>query len=165
MKKFCLVFILLLLSVQLYAEKAKLKDEAERKAQIIQELNLAGRQTRLDLAKGFIIPGAALVFSAQFLPIGGILATFERNDYRDKYSQSNGSEAEKYRKKAEKADKKANAYAAMTYTCLGLGLAMVATGVVFFSIKFKGEQKVMKKYNLSFGTSPTNGTLQLALNW
>ena len=165
MKKFCLLFILLLLSIQLSAEEAKPKDETERKAQIIQELNLAGRQTRLELATGFIVPGAALVISAPFFTIGSIFASFDRDDYLREYSQSNGREAEKYRKKAEKADKKANAYVAMTYTCLGLGLAMVATGVVFFSIKFKGEKEVMKKYNLSFGTSPTNGTLQLALNW
>ena len=48
---------------------------------------------------------------------------------------------------------------------LGLGGAMFISGIVLYSVDFKAEKEVKRKYNLSFGASPADGTMRLTLNW
>ena len=48
---------------------------------------------------------------------------------------------------------------------VGVGAALITTGIVFYSIEFDGEKEVKKKYNLSFGASPADSSLYFTLNW
>ena len=70
-----------------------------------------------------------------------------------------------FRKKTQDADKKRKTYMGLGFAGIGAGVALIATGITFYSIEFEGEKEVKKKYNLSFGTSPIDGTLQFAINW
>ena len=70
-----------------------------------------------------------------------------------------------YRKKVNDADKKYKTYSILGGVGIGVGVALIATGIVFYSIEFKEEQEVKKKYNLSFGAQPGKGTLYVTLNW
>ena len=72
---------------------------------------------------------------------------------------------DKYRKKTTDAHNKMNKYNTLGGVGLGLGAALIATGITFYCIEFKGEKEVRKKYNVSFGASPFDGTLQFAINW
>ena len=70
-----------------------------------------------------------------------------------------------FRKKTNDADKKRKTYLALGGVGIGVGVALIATGITFYSIEFEGEKEVKKKYNVSFGASPIDGTLQFAINW
>ena len=90
----------------------------------------------------------------------------DRKKYYGKYLDAeNEEQIVLYRKKSQDADKKRKTYAALGGVGVGLGIAMMTTGIVFYSIDFEGEKEVKKKYNVSFGTSPMDGTIQLTLNW
>ncbi|MBO7126507.1 sel1 repeat family protein [bacterium] len=154
------------------ADEARRKDEAERrkaekekKDKITAELNQAGRKKRLTIATTTFVSG--IVVGA----LGGVSfyamneAEKDRKNYYDKYLDAVGSDADKYHKKAQDADKKRKTYLILGGVGAGLGVALITTGIVFYSIDFEGEKKVKKKYNLSFGASPMDGTLQFALRW
>ncbi len=133
---------------------------------IKEELNKAGRKTRLGIATGFFIPGIALTI------LGGVSfyemneAEKDRKEYYGRYLDAeNEEQIVLYRKKAQDADKRRKTYAILGGVGIGVGIAMMTTGIVFYSIDFKGEKEVKKKYNLSFGTSPMDGTLQFAVRW
>ena len=70
-----------------------------------------------------------------------------------------------FRKKTNDADSKRKTYMILGGVGIGVGVALIATGITFYSIEFKDEKEVKKKYNVSFGASPMDGTLQFALNW
>ena len=147
------------------AETERRKAEKEKKDKITAELNQAGRKKRLTIATTTFVSG--IVVGA----LGGVSfyamneAEKDRKNYYDKYLDAIGSDADKYRKKAHDADKKRKTYLILGGVGAGLGVALITTGIVFYSIDFEGEKEVKKKYNLSFGASPIDGTLQFALNW
>ena len=147
------------------AEAEKRKAEKEKKDKITAELNKAGRKKRLTIATTTFVSG--IVVGA----LGGVSfyamneAEKDRKNYYDIYLDAVGSDADKYRKKAQDADKKRKTYLILGGVGAGLGVALITTGIVFYSIDFEGEKEVKKKYNLSFGASPIDGTLQFALRW
>ena len=157
------------------AEEAKIakakKDEEKRIAkekerQIKEEINKAGRKKRIAIATGVFVPGLALIG-------GGAASLYMMSDaqkWHDKYykkylSANDNFTADKYRKKTKTAGDHAQLYKILGSVGIGLGAAMVTTGIVFYSIEFKEEKEVKKKYNVSIGASPMDGTLQFALMW
>jgi len=147
------------------AEEAKRKAEKEKKARMIEELNRAGRKTRLTIATTTLVSGIVVGALGGVSFYGMNKAEKDRKNYYDKYLDAVGSDADKYRKKAQDADKKRKTYMILGGVGAGLGVALITTGIVFYSIDFEGEKRVKKKYNLSFGATPIDGTLQLTLNW
>ena len=146
------------------AEKERLKKE--REANFKKELNQAGKKKRIAIATGILVPGVVLLGGAAF-------SFYEMSDSRkwhDKYYQkylaaTDTSTADKYRKKTKKARDDVQLFKILGSVGIGVGAAMVATGIAFYSIEFEGEKAVKKKYNVSFGASPFDGTLQFALRW
>lgn len=144
-------------------EKPKELTEEEK---FKKELNDAGRRTRL-------IAGSTTLVAGVVIGALGGASLYEMNEakkLRDKalnlYNQSETqADMDKYRKKTNKYDKQRKTYMALGIAGIGVGVALIATGITFYSIEFKDEKEVKKKYNVSFGASPMDGTLQFALNW
>ena len=152
-------------------EKRKAEEEAkriedEKNRQLKEELNRAGRKTRLTIATSTLVAGAAVTILGGISFNGMNKQEKKRKDYYQEYllSETN-SEAAIYKKKANDADSKRKTYMILGSVGIGVGVALIATGITFYSIEFKGEKEVKKKYNLSFGASPIDGTIQFALNW
>lgn len=142
------------------------KKEPTEEDKFKEELNSAGRKTRLTIATTTLVAGAVVG------ALGGVSlyamkeAKKDRDKYLDFYKQSTTQEDMDYfRKKTNDADKKRKTYMALGGVGIGVGVALIATGITFYCIEFKGEKDVKKKYNVSFGASPMDGTLQFALNW
>ncbi len=142
------------------------KKEPTNEDKFKEELNSAGRKTRLTIATTTLVAGAVVG------ALGGVSlyamneAKKDRDKYLDSYRQSATQESMNYfRKKTNDADKKRKTYMALGGVGIGVGVALIATGITFYSIEFEGEKDVKKKYNVSFGTSPMDGTLQFALRW
>ena len=90
----------------------------------------------------------------------------DRDKYLNYYNYSETqADMDLYRKKTNDADKKRKKYLILGGVGAGVGAALIATGITLYCIEFKGEKEVKKKYNVSFGASPFDGTLQFALNW
>lgn len=143
-------------------------DEANqiKNEKIKEELNQAGRTTRLAIATTTLVSGIVVGILGGISFYGSDQAEKDRKKYYGKYlDATTETQIQLYRKKAEDADKKRKTYKALGYTGIGVGAALIATGIVFYSIDFKEEKEVKKRYNVSFGVSPMDGTLQLALNW
>ena len=147
--------------VNTFDEANQIKNE-----KIKEELNKAGRKKRLGIATGIFIPGIAVTILGGVSFAGMNEAEKDRKKYYGKYLDAeNEEQIVLYRKKSQDADKKRKTYAALGGVGVGLGIAMMTTGIVFYSIDFEGEKEVKKKYNVSFGASPMDGTIQLTLNW
>lgn len=145
-------------------EARRIQEEKDRKIKI--ELNHAGRKKRLAIATSTFVSGVVVTI------LGGVSlkamnkAGKDHDKYYQEYLEAKSNyEAEDYRKKAQNADKKHKTYMGLGIAGIGVGVALIATGITFYSIEFDGEKEVKKKYNLSFGASPMDGTLQLALRW
>ena len=148
------------------AEAEKERQRKEREANFKKELDQAGKKKRIAIATGVLVPGIALLGS-------GAVLLYEMSDsqkWHDKYYQkylaaTDSSTADKYRKKTKKARDEVQLFKILGSVGIGIGAAMAVTGIVFYSIEFEGEKAVKKKYNVSFGASPMDGTLQFALRW
>lgn len=147
------------------AEENRKKAEADKKTKIADELNRAGRKKRLGMATGFLASGVVVTILGGVSFYGMGSAEKDRKNYYDEYWGATGSKATEYRKKAQDADKKRKTYLALGIAGVGAGVALITTGIVFYSIDFESEKKVKKKYNVSIGTNPLDGTIQFALNW
>ena len=147
-------------------EEAKRKAEEERNRQIKDELNQAGRKKRIVIATSTLVVGAVAV------GLGGF-SFYEMSDskkwhgiYMDRYAAATDSyTAEIYRKRAKKANREQQLFTILGSIGVGVGAALITTGIVFYSIEFDGEKEVKKKYNLSFGASPADSSLYFTLNW
>ena len=142
------------------------KKEPTNEDKFKEELNSAGRKTRLTIATTTLVAGAVVG------ALGGVSlyamkeAKKDRDVYFSHYNNSTASEdIAYYRKKTQDADNKRKTYMILGGVGIGVGIALIATGITFYSIEFEGEKEVKKKYNVSFGASPMDGTLQFALNW
>ena len=130
------------------------------------ELNQAGRKKRLAIATSTLVSGVVIGGLGGFSLYLMNEAKKDRDKYFDKYNLSTTpDDVEMYRKKTNNADKKRKTYLILGGVGIGVGAALIITGITFYSIEFKGEKEVKKKYNVSFGASPMDGTLQFALNW
>ena len=148
------------------AEAEKRKAEADKNAKITEELNRAGRKKRLGIATGLFIPGLLLAAGGGVSFYGMFKAESDRKNYYDKYLDSKHEvDAVNYRKKAQDCDKKRKTYLILGGVGAGVGAALIVTGITLYSIDFEGEKDVKKKYNISLGTQPSNGTFYFALNW
>lgn len=161
------------------AEKARIAAEEKRKAEaekerqrkepetnFNEELYQANKKKRIAIATGIFVPGVALLGGGA----GLLYAMSDSQKWHDKYYQkyiqaTDTPSADKYRKKAKKAGDHAQLYKILGSVGISVGAAMVVTGIVFYSIEFEGEKQNKKKYNVSFGASPMDGTLQFALRW
>lgn len=142
------------------------KKEPTEEDKFKEELNSAGRKTRLTIATTTLVAGAVVGVLGGVSFYGMNNAKKDRDKYLDFYKQSTTQEDMDYfRKKTNDADKKRKTYMALGGVGIGVGVALIATGITFYCIEFKGEKDVKKKYNVSFGASPMDGTLQFALNW
>ena len=147
-------------------EKRRIKEEkARRYIKMNEELDQAGRKTRITIATTTLVSGIAVGVLGGVSFYGMNKAGKDRNNYYDKYLDATGSDADEYRKKAQDADKKRKTYTILGGVGVGIGAALITTGIVFYSIDFESEKEVKKKYNVSFGANPADGTLQFALNW
>jgi hypothetical protein len=133
------------------------------------ELNQAGRRTRIAVATTTLAVGVVAGGLGGWSFYEMSKAEKDRKKYFDKYNELGEGEPfslfAKYRKKAENADKKRKKYLILGSVGVGVGAALIATGVTLFCIDFKGEKEVKKKYNVSLGANPLEGTVQFALNW
>ena len=147
-------------------EERRLKAEKERieKEKIIKkELHEAGKTRRtwafvnLFSGIGFGVAGGVLFNQAS-------KARGEKYSYYDKYLNATTSEdADKYREESSKYEKRQKLYNIFGGISIGLGAAMLTTGIVLFCIDSKSEKEVKKKYNLSVHANPFNGTVGLTL--
>ena len=158
------------------AEKIKAEDEqkkraeerqraAEEKQKFKNELNQAGRTTRIAVASTALVAGVAagVVSGISFYSMNEWKK--KRDNYYKQYLDSDTAHEDDFRKQVDRADKKRKTFTIVGGVTAGVGAALIATGVVLYSIKFKGEKEVKQKYDLSFGANPADGTLQFALNW
>jgi len=144
-------------------EKPKELTEEEK---FEKELNDAGRRTRMIAGTTTLVAGVVIGALGGVSLYGMSKAKKDRDKYFDSYKQSSDyDEMVHFRKKTQDADKKRKTYMGLGFAGIGVGIALIATGITFYSIEFEGEKEVKKKYNLSFGASPMDGTLQFALNW
>ena len=158
------------------AEKIKAEEEqrkraeerqkaAEEKQKFKDELNKAGRKTRIAVASTALVAGVAagVVSGISFYSMNEWKK--KRDNYYQQYLDSDTAHADDFRRQVDRADKKRKTFMIVGGVTAGVGAALIATGVVLYSIKLKGEKEVQQKYNLSFGANPADGTLQFALNW
>ncbi|MBO7126278.1 hypothetical protein J6W78_01885 [bacterium] len=158
------------------AEKTKAEEEqrkraeerrkaAEEKQKFKDELNQAGRKTRIAVATTTLVAGVAagVVSGISFYSMNEWKK--KRSNYYQQYLDSNIDKEDDFRKQVNRADKKRKTFMIVGGVTAGVGAALIATGVVLYSIKLKGEKEVQQKYNLSFSANPAAGTLQFALNW
>ena len=151
---------------QVAEQPQEAKKEAGEKDKFKEELNQAGRKKRIAIATSTLIAGVVVGGLGGFSLYEMNKAKNDRNNYFDLYNNSYSSEdIEYYRKKANDADKKRKTYMILGFTGIGVGAALIATGITFYCIEFEGEKEVKKKYNVSFGANPMDGTLQFALRW
>ncbi len=144
-------------------EKPKELTEEEK---FKKELNDAGRRTRLIAGSTTLVAGVVIGALGGISLYGMSKAKKDRDKYFDSYKQSTEyDEMVHFRKKTQDADKKRKTYMALGIAGIGVGVALIATGITFYSIEFEGEKEVKKKYNVSFGASPMDGTFNFALNW
>ena len=142
------------------------KKEPTEEDKFKEELNRAGRKTRLTIATTTLVAGVVVGALGGVSFYGMSEAKKDRDKYFDKYNNSTASEdIAYYRKKTQDADNKRKTYMILGGVGIGVGVALIATGITFYSIEFEGEKEVKKKYNVSFGASPMDGTIQFALNW
>jgi hypothetical protein len=147
-------------------EERKQKAEEERIAKdkkIKEELHEAGKTRRtwafvnLFSGIGFGIAGGVLFDQAS-------KARDEKYSYYDKYLNATIPEdADKYREESSKYEKRQKLYNIFGGISIGLGAAMLTTGIVLFCVDSKSEKDVKKKYNLSVHANPFNGTVGLTL--
>ncbi len=150
------------------AEKARIaaEEKAKKEQELKNELNQAGRKKRLIIATSTFVPGVVLTILGGVSLAGMKKAKKDRDRYFDSYNQSSDyDEMNYFRKKTQDADKKRKTYMGLGFAGIGAGVALIATGITFYCIEFEEEKEVKKKYNLSFGASPIDGTLQFAINW
>ena len=149
------------------AEQPKeVKKEVPEEDKFKQELNQAGRKKRLTIATSTLVAGVVVGALGGVSFYGMSEAKKDRDKYLDRYHQSTDQAAiDKYRKKTNDADSKRKTYLALGGVGIGVGVALIATGITFYSIEFEGEKEVKKKYNVSFGANPMDGTFNFALNW
>ena len=158
------------------AEKIKAEEEqrkraeerqkaAEEKQKFKDELNHAGRKTRIAVATTTLVAGVAagVVSGISFYSMNEWKK--KRDNYYQQYLDSDTAHEDDFRKQVNRADKKRKTFTIIGGVTAGVGAALITTGIVLYSIKFKGEKEVQQKYNLSFGANPADGTLQFALNW
>ena len=144
-------------------EKPKELTEEEK---FKKELNDAGRRTRMIAGTTTLVVGVVIGILGGVSLYGMSKAKKDRDKYFDSYKQSSDyDEMVHFRKKTQDADKKRKTYMGLGFAGIGVGVALIATGITFYSIEFEGEKEVKKKYNVSFGASPMDGTIQFALNW
>ena len=131
-----------------------------------EELNQAGRKNRLAIATSTLVSGVVISALGGAAFYGMNKYDKKRSDNYQKYLSSvTTAEADYFRKQANDADKKRKTYLALGGVGIGIGAALIATGITFYSIEFEGEKEVKKKYNVSFGANPMDGSLQFAINW
>ena len=142
------------------------KKEPTEEDKFKEELNRAGRKTRLTIATTTLVAGVVVGALGGVSFYGMSKAKKDRDGYLDSYNHSETQEEmDHFRKKTNDADSKRKTYMILGGVGIGVGVALIATGITFYSIEFKDEKEVKKKYNVSFGASPMDGTLQFALNW
>lgn len=130
------------------------------------ELNDAGRRTRIAVATSALVAGVVVGGLGGLSFYGMNKAKKDRDRYLTGYYYSETQEEmDEYRQKTNDANKKRKKYLILGGVGLGVGAALIATGITFYCIEFKGEKEVKKKYNVSFGASPMDGTLEFALRW
>ena len=148
------------------AEERRAQIEKDKIEKMPQELDKAGRKTRKAIATTTLVSGIVVTGLGGVSFYGMNEAEKERKKYFVKYLDAEKEELiVKYRKKAQDADKKRKTYTALGGIGIGLGLALITTSVVLYSVDFKGEKEVKKKYELSFGASPADTSLYITLNW
>ncbi|MBP5591100.1 hypothetical protein J6Y50_04500 [bacterium] len=145
------------------------EEKKEEKDPFKEELWNAGKRTRIAVAATTLAVGVIVGGLGGWSFYEMSMAEKDRKKYYDKYKELDEYDAfglfEGYKKKAKDARKKRDKYMILGAVGAGAGVALIATGVTLFCIEFDGEKEVKKKYNVSFGASPLNGTLQFALNW
>ena len=149
------------------AEQPKeVKKEVPEEDKFKEELNQAGHKKRLTIATSTLVAGVVVGTLGGVSFYGMSEAKKDRDKYLDSYRQSTTQEdMDLFRKKTNDADKKRKTYLALGGVGIGVGVALIATGITFYSIEFEGEKEVKKKYNVSFGANPMDGTFNFALNW
>ena len=147
-------------------QSKEVKKEPTEEDKFKEELNQAGRKKRLTIATSTLVAGVVVGALGGVSFYGMNNAKKDRDKYLDRYHQSTSQAAiDKYRKKTNDADSKRKTYLALGGVGIGVGVALIATGITFYSIEFDSEKEVKKKYNVSFGASPMDGTIQFAINW
>lgn len=123
------------------------------------------RNTRIAVATTTLVLGAAAAGLGGFSFYKMNKAKDKRDEFYDLY-QNNLTDpvlVQEYRSKTEKQDKKYKKYMLLGSVGVGVGAALVATGIVLYSVEFKKEKKL--KQNISFGMNPFDGNVYFTLNW
>ena len=150
------------------SEEAKKELEARRQQEEAKEKlenAQSAKRKRIAVATTTLVTGAVLA------GLGGF-SFYEMNEskkWHDKYQNAyyNATfpeDAEKYRKKAKKADDDRKMFTALGAAGVAVGAALITTGIVFYSIKFEDEKEV-KKTEISFGADLLGNSVYLTLNW
>lgn len=146
------------------AEEKRKAEEETRK--IKDELNQAGRSKRLAIATSTLVAGVVVGALGGVSFYGMSKAKKDHDKYLEEYRNARDQETiDHFRKKTSDAESKYKTYLILGGVGIGVGVALIATGITFYSIEFEGEKEVNKKYNLSLGANPADGTIQFALRW
>ena len=148
-----------------------------------QELNDAGRRARIIAASATLAAGVVIAGLGGASFYGMNWAKKQRNNAYDEYlavtpdnpdpdkaelyqdEEKRQEIMDYYRNQTNDYDKKRKTYLILGAVGAGVGVALIATGITLFCIEFDGEKEVKKKYNVSFGANPLNGSFQFAMNW
>ena len=140
--------------------------EKEKEEKIKTELNQAGRSKRLAIATSTLVAGVVVGTLGGVSLYGMNKAKKDHDKYLEEYRNARDQETiDHFRKKTSDAESKYKTYLILGGVGIGVGVALIATGITFYSIEFEGEKEVNKKYNLSLGANPADGTIQFALRW
>ena len=124
------------------------------------------RNTRIAVATTSLVLGAVSAGLGGFSLYEMGKAKDKRDGFYNDYKYSTNQELVKeYREKAKKQDKKYKKYRMLGGVGIGVGAALIATGITLYSIEFKKEKELKQKCNISFGTNPFDGNIYFTLNW
>ena len=122
--------------------------------------------TRIILATTSLVTGAVVAGLGGLSFYGMKKKEDDRKKYYGLYKETKiPNMALKYKDKAKKADEKRKLYTILGGVGVGVGAALITTGIVFYSIKFDSEKEQTSAFNLKFGANPLDGSLYLTLNW
>ena len=134
-----------------------------------EELNRAGKRARIIAASTTLAAGVVIGGLGGLSFWGMSKAKKNRDDYLDLYygvTTPDDQEAmDYYRDNANKSEKQRKKFKVLGAVGVGVGAALIATGITLFCVEFEGEKEVKKKYNVSFGANPLDGSFQFAMNW
>ncbi len=152
------------------ALQAEKRAEQEKQRQIREkmnaELDTAGRKTRRIWAWTGILSGAATVIAGGvMLPLAAQANSDGHDAYEDYRAATNSNDAQSYWSDVQNYRDKEVGLKTAGGTMLGVGGALLTTGIVLFFVRTDEEKKIEKKYDISFYGDPFSRTAGVTVSF